>query len=33
VDVYSTARMLGYPIQVVKDYQDEMNRYGMLLVE
>ncbi len=33
VDVYSTARMLGYPIQVVKDYHDEMNRYGMLLVE
>jgi predicted metal-binding protein len=33
VDVYSTARMLGYPIQVVKDYQDEMNRYGLLLVE
>ena len=33
VDVYSTARMLGYPIQVVKDYHEEMNRYGLLLVE
>jgi len=33
VDVYGTARMMGYPIQVVKDYQDEMNRYGLLLVE
>ncbi len=33
VDVFGTARMLGYPIQVVKDYHDEMNRYGLLLVE
>ena len=33
VDVYSTARMLGYPIRVVKDYHEEMNRYGLLLVE
>jgi len=33
VDVYGTARMMGYPIQVVKDYQEEMNRYGLLLVE
>lgn len=33
VDVYGTARMMGYPIQVVKDYHEEMNRYGLLLVE
>lgn len=33
VDVYGTARRMSYPIQVVKDYHDEMNRYGMLLVE
>ena len=33
VDVYTTARKLGYPIQVVKDFHDEMNRYGLLLVE
>jgi predicted metal-binding protein len=33
VDVFSTARMMGYPIQVLEDYQEEMNRYGMLLVE
>jgi predicted metal-binding protein len=33
VDVYGTARKFGYPIQVVKDFHDEMNRYGLLLVE
>ena len=33
VDVYSTARMMGYPIQVLKDYHEEVNRYGLLLVE
>ncbi len=33
VDVYSTARKMGYPIQVVKNYKEEMNRYGLLLVE
>lgn len=33
VDVYATARKFGYHIQVVKDYQDEMNRFGLLLVE
>jgi predicted metal-binding protein len=32
VDVFSTARKFGYPIQVLKSYQEEMNRYGLLLV-
>ncbi len=33
VDVYSTARSVGYPIEVVKDYDEKMNRYALLLVE
>jgi len=33
VDVYATARKLGYPIQVLKSYQEETNRFGLLLVE
>jgi len=33
VDVYATARKMGYPIQVVKGYEEEMNRFGLLLVE
>lgn len=33
VDVYAAARSMGYPIQVVKGYQEETNRYGLLLVE
>ena len=33
IDVYSTAHSAGLPIQVVTDHQQEMNRYGFLLVE
>jgi predicted metal-binding protein len=33
VDVYATARKMGYPIQVLKGYEEEMNRFGLLLVE
>jgi predicted metal-binding protein len=33
VDVYSTVRAAGYPIQVLPDYDREMNRYGFLLIE
>jgi predicted metal-binding protein len=33
VDVYSTARKTGYPIHVLKGYGEEMNRFGLLLVE
>jgi predicted metal-binding protein len=33
VDVYATARGVGYPIQVLKDYHETMNRYAFLMVE
>ncbi len=33
MDVYSTVRQLGYPIQVLSDYDQEMNRYAFLLIE
>ena len=33
VDVYATVRSIGYPIQVVKDYTDAMNRYAFMLIE
>lgn len=33
IDVYATVRGIGYPIQVVKDYQDTMNRYAFILVD
>jgi len=33
VDVYSTARKMGYPIHVLKGYDEETNRFGLLLVE
>jgi predicted metal-binding protein len=33
VDVFSTVRKLGYPIEVLSEYDQEMNRYGILLVE
>jgi predicted metal-binding protein len=33
VDVYSTARNCGYPIQVLKDYTDTMNRYALLMLQ
>jgi predicted metal-binding protein len=33
VDVYSTARNAGYPIQVLADYAEKMNRYAFLLIE
>jgi predicted metal-binding protein len=33
VDVFGTARKMGYPIQVLRNYQEEMNRFGLLLVE
>jgi predicted metal-binding protein len=32
VDVYSTVRQIGYPIQVLTDYAQAMNRYAMLLI-
>jgi hypothetical protein len=33
IDVYATVRSIGYPIQVLKDYTEIMNRYAFLLVE
>ena len=33
VDVFSTVRNVGYEIEVVKDYSQSMDRFGMLLVE
>ena len=33
VDVFATVRKLGYPIEVLTDYTQEMNRYSFLLVE
>jgi len=32
IDVFSTARTVGYPINVLKDYNETMNRYAFLLV-
>jgi predicted metal-binding protein len=33
VDVFSTVRQLGYPIEVLRDYSETMNRYAFLLVK
>ena len=33
VDVYKTVRNFGYPINVLPDYDQEMNRYGLILIE
>ena len=33
VDVFTTARKFGYPIEVLNQYDQETNRYGLLLVE
>ncbi|MCP4351485.1 MAG: DUF2284 domain-containing protein [Desulfobacterales bacterium] len=32
VDVYTTVRKVGYPIQVRTDYSQEMNRYALLMI-
>jgi predicted metal-binding protein len=33
VDVFSTVRKYGYPIEVLADYSTVMNRYAFLLIE
>jgi predicted metal-binding protein len=33
IDVFSTVRGYGFPIQVLSDYNQAMNRYAFLLVE
>ncbi|MCJ7563231.1 MAG: DUF2284 domain-containing protein, partial [Candidatus Aminicenantes bacterium] len=32
MDVYSTVRRAGYPIEVLPDYDRAMNRYSFLLI-
>jgi predicted metal-binding protein len=33
IDVFSTVRQLGYPIKVLRNYSETMNRYAFLLIE
>jgi predicted metal-binding protein len=33
MDVYTTVRKIGYPIEVLSDYDQEMNRYAFLLID
>jgi len=33
VDVFETVRRYGFPIEVLQDYSQEMNRYAILLIE
>jgi len=33
IDVYSTAQKFGFPIEVLTDYSQPMNRYAFLLIE
>jgi predicted metal-binding protein len=33
MDVFSTVRQVGYPIDVLTDYDQAMNRYAFLLIE
>jgi predicted metal-binding protein len=33
VDVFSTVRALGFPIEVLSEYDQVMNRYAILLIE
>ncbi|MBU0717622.1 MAG: DUF2284 domain-containing protein [Planctomycetes bacterium] len=33
IDVFSTVRKCGFDIQVLSDYAQEMNRFGMLLLQ
>jgi predicted metal-binding protein len=33
VDVYSTVRQFGFPIEIRTDYSQEMNRYAFLMVQ
>lgn len=33
IDVFTTVRKIGYPIEVLSDYTQTMNRYAFLLVE
>ena len=33
VDVYTTVRSVGYPVEVLADYSQVMNRYAFLLID
>ena len=33
IDVYSTARNNGFPLQVLTSKEEEQNRYALLLIE
>ena len=33
IDVFATARGNGFPIEVVRDYSSDENRYGVVLIE
>ncbi|MHA1513625.1 MAG: DUF2284 domain-containing protein [Candidatus Hodarchaeales archaeon] len=33
VDLFSTVKQVGYPIKVLKDYTETMNRYALLMVD
>jgi len=33
MDVFATVRKIGYPIEVLYDYSQEMNRYAFLFIE
>ena len=33
VDLFTTVKQIGYPIKVLKDYSEEMNRYAILMID
>ena len=33
MDVFATVRKVGYPIEVLTDYKQAMNRYAFLMVD
>jgi hypothetical protein len=33
VDLFSTVAKVGLPLEVLRDYDQPMNRYGFLLIE
>jgi predicted metal-binding protein len=33
IDVYTTVRKFGFPIEVLRNYDDMMNRYAFLMIE
>jgi hypothetical protein len=33
VDVFATVRQVGYPIEVLSDTSQKMNRYSFLMIE